>query len=209
MEIKNRKVSKEPPKIVEIKDDDFITNQQQEETHDPEDDEPVHFSFFDIIRMLAGLSIAMLLISSYFTNSLTFGYNGKLIDPHFIHYQIFGSTVNLTEAELALYNGTDPELPLYVAINGTVFDVSSSRGIYGPKGSYSFFAGIDCGRALATNCLNHLTHDIRDIRFDEERRLKGWIEFFDDKYFRVGTVHHEPLEGLPMSREDCKGKGQN
>lgn len=61
-------------------------------------------------------------------------------------------SANLTPAQLSLYNGTDPSLPIYLAVNGTVFDVSANRAIYGPGGSYNFFAGRDATRAFVTGC---------------------------------------------------------
>ena len=57
-----------------------------------------------------------------------------------------------TDADLALYDGTNPELPILLAINGTIYDVSAGRKFYGPGGSYSFFAGADASRAFVTNC---------------------------------------------------------
>lgn len=70
----------------------------------------------------------------------------------------------LTIEELSIYNGEDPEKPIYLAINGTVYDVSNGRHIYGPGGSYSFFAGRDASRAYVTGCFaDDLTPDIRGI----------------------------------------------
>jgi predicted heme/steroid binding protein len=72
--------------------------------------------------------------------------------------------VILTPAQLSLYNGTDTSLPLYVVVNGTVFDVSANRMIYGPGGSYNFFAGRDATRAFVTGCFKEdLTADMRGV----------------------------------------------
>lgn len=57
-----------------------------------------------------------------------------------------------TDSDLAAYDGTNPDLPILLAINGTIFDVSRGRKFYGPGGSYSFFAGADASRAFVTNC---------------------------------------------------------
>lgn len=67
---------------------------------------------------------------------------------------------------------------MYLAIKGDVFDVSAKRYIYGPGGSYSFFAGRDASRAYVTGCFKeHLTHDVRGltdaqlkVRFNADRR---------------------------------------
>ncbi|CAP97195.1 Pc21g22980 [Penicillium rubens Wisconsin 54-1255] len=72
--------------------------------------------------------------------------------------------VTLTPSQLSLYNGTDTNLPLYVAVNGTIFDVSANRMIYGPGGSYNFFAGRDATRAFVTGCFKEdLTNDLRGV----------------------------------------------
>lgn len=60
--------------------------------------------------------------------------------------------VHLTDAELLSYDGTDPKKPIYLALNGTIYDVSISPGTYGPGGSYHFFAGKDAARAFLTGC---------------------------------------------------------
>ncbi|RMZ78356.1 hypothetical protein DV738_g3909, partial [Chaetothyriales sp. CBS 135597] len=68
----------------------------------------------------------------------------------------------LTLEELALFNGTDPELPIYLAVNGTIFDVTPGSRTYGPGGSYHAFAGKDATRALVTGCFaEDTTSDLR------------------------------------------------
>lgn len=39
---------------------------------------------------------------------------------------------DITAEHLARFNGTDPFLPLYLAIQGRVYDVSKGRDFYGP-----------------------------------------------------------------------------
>ncbi|KAJ3256544.1 hypothetical protein HK103_005287 [Boothiomyces macroporosus] len=54
-----------------------------------------------------------------------------------------------TPEELAKYNGLDLNLPVYLAIKGTVFDVSSARQDYYNEGKgYAVFAGKDASNAL-------------------------------------------------------------
>jgi predicted heme/steroid binding protein len=36
-----------------------------------------------------------------------------------------------TEAELLQYNGVDPSKPIYLALDGDVYDVSANPGMYG------------------------------------------------------------------------------
>lgn len=70
----------------------------------------------------------------------------------------------LTPEELSVYDGSDPEKPIYLAINGTIYDVSNGRGIYGPGGSYNWFAGVDASRAYVTGCFaEDRTPDMRGV----------------------------------------------
>jgi predicted heme/steroid binding protein len=72
--------------------------------------------------------------------------------------------VLLTDTELAAYDGTDPTKPIYLALNGTIYDVSSSPATYGPGGSYSFFAGRDAARAFLTGCFaDDAVPDLRGV----------------------------------------------
>lgn len=72
--------------------------------------------------------------------------------------------INLTDADLSLYDGSNPDLPLYIALNGSIYDVSAGRHFYGPGGSYHFFAGRDATRAFVTGCFDtDLTPDMRGV----------------------------------------------
>lgn len=74
-----------------------------------------------------------------------------------------GSLV-LTESELSIYNGSDPSLPIYLALNSSVYDVSASPHFYGPGGSYHFFSGRDATRAFITGCFDEdLNGDLRGV----------------------------------------------
>ena len=70
----------------------------------------------------------------------------------------------MTPEELSAFDGTDADKPLYLAINGTIYDVSNGRHIYGPGGSYHFFAGCDAARAYVTGCFaDDRTPDMRGV----------------------------------------------
>lgn len=78
--------------------------------------------------------------------------------------------ITLTPDELLQHNGSDPSKPLYLAVDGEVFDVSENRRVYGPGGSYHIFAGKDCARAYATGCFRQdCTYDLRGL---DEKQLK-------------------------------------
>lgn len=70
----------------------------------------------------------------------------------------------MTDDELKAYDGSDPAKPIYLAINGTIYDVSNGRNFYGPGGSYHFFAGADASRSFITSCFQEdITPDIRNV----------------------------------------------
>lgn len=171
-------------------------------------------TLIDILRIIGGLLLANALLSWWFTGSSTWGYEGRWIDHRYLKHRALGQKVDLSLEELALYNGSDPRLPIYVAINGTVYDVTSSSRIYGPNGPYHAFSGKDGARAFVTGCYDkedELTHDLRGL--DEEEiidQLGGWKRFFENnsKYWKVGTVNlPEPTGEIPLACEHQRYPG--
>lgn len=72
--------------------------------------------------------------------------------------------IRLTDTALSHYDGTDPSKPIYLALNGTIYDVSANPKTYGPGGSYHFFAGRDAARAFLTGCFQEdRTPDLRGV----------------------------------------------
>ena len=54
----------------------------------------------------------------------------------------------MTLEELSKFNGDDPNLPIYIGLNGLVYDVSSGRTFYDKNGSYHYLAGKDSSSDL-------------------------------------------------------------
>ena len=70
----------------------------------------------------------------------------------------------LTPEELLAFDGTDESKPIYLSINGTIYDVSANKRTYGPGGSYHVFAGCDASRAYVTGCFaEDRTPDMRGV----------------------------------------------
>jgi predicted heme/steroid binding protein len=169
------------------------------------------FGVLDVLRVISGLLLLNLTLSYWLTSSTTWGYEGRWKDTRYIKFRLLngGHMRNMTSQELSLYNGSDPHLPIYLGIYGKVYDVTNSRGVYGPGGAYSFFSGKDGARAFVTGCFlkkDEITHDIRGL--DEKEALRdihGWQLFFENhrRYWPVGTVHHGPLTGEPPQL--CEG----
>ncbi|KAI9721804.1 MAG: hypothetical protein M1812_002139 [Candelaria pacifica] len=135
-----------------------------------EAEDRVRFSVLDVLRVLGGIFLLSSALSWFITNdSIFWGYRPVWTRPA-VGIPANGTpitqkgSIHLTDAELTRYNGTDSSLPIYLAINGTIFDVSASPTFYGPGGSYHFFAGRDATRAYVTGCFaEDITPDTRGV----------------------------------------------
>lgn len=130
---------------------------------------------------------------------------------------------NFTKNQLVHFNGeedvkTGEAKPVYLSVNGIVFDVSDGRNFYGPDGPYASFAGRECGVALAkmsfdTEHLDNLA-GCKDLSYGEKDELDGWINKFT--YHRNYPVKGrlipddvlESLKGRVLTKDDLsKHKG--
>ncbi|KAH9026719.1 cytochrome b5-like heme/steroid binding domain-containing protein [Lactarius deliciosus] len=95
-----------------------------------------------------------------------------------------------TQEALKEFDGSDPAKPVYVAIKGTVFDVSRKRETYGPGGSYALFAGKDASRALGMSSLKpeDAVADWSTLEEKDRKTLDDWFAFFTKRYGIVGRV---------------------
>lgn len=96
----------------------------------------------------------------------------------------------ISAADLKKYDGSDPSQPVYVAIKGTVFDVSSNKEAYAPGQGYHVFAGKDASKALGKSSLKE-EDAIADYSGLDEKELKvldDWVVFFKKRYPIVGKV---------------------
>lgn len=101
-----------------------------------------------------------------------------------------------TPHTLLPYNG-EAGKPIYFAVRGRVFDVSSGRNFYGPGGPYANFAGRDASRGLACGSFDEdmLTEDLdgpldllEGLGSEEMDALRGWEGRFEEKYDIVGKL---------------------
>ncbi|OAX80540.1 hypothetical protein ACJ72_05129 [Emergomyces africanus] len=121
-------------------------------------------SILDVFRVILLLLVASSALSYYVTSdSLLWGYK-----PRFMRWGVLKSyirgPIKLNPEQLSLYNGTDLSLPIYVAVNRTIFDVSANPRIYGKGGGYNSLAGVDATRAYVTGCFEEdRTADIRGV----------------------------------------------
>ena len=101
-----------------------------------------------------------------------------------------------TPPTLFPYNGLN-DMPVYLAVRGRIFDVTSGRNFYGPGGPYANFAGRDASRGLACGSFDEdmLTKDLdgpldtlQDLDAEQMEAMRGWEERFEEKYLVVGKL---------------------
>jgi predicted heme/steroid binding protein len=121
-------------------------------------------TLLDILRLLTGLALLSVALSYFITgDSLLWGYKPWFLSIPQLKSYVQGP-ISLTDAELLSYNGEDPNKPIYLGFNGSIYDVSAAPSTYGPGGSYHFFAGRDAVRAYLTGCFQEdLVPDLRGV----------------------------------------------
>ncbi|KAJ9185043.1 hypothetical protein P3X46_004718 [Hevea brasiliensis] len=106
-----------------------------------------------------------------------------------------------TAEELALYNGTDENLPILLGILGSVFDVTRGKSHYGMGGGYNHFAGRDASRAFVSGNFtgDGLTDSLRGLSSSEVKSVIDWREFYFRSYTFVGKLvgRYYDVQGNP------------
>lgn len=149
---------------------------------------------WNTIRYVVLGLMLMMLAGKFVNESPVWGYEKDI--SKFWRVMFPREMKHLSPQDLAKFDGSDRSLPIYVGIDGNVFDVSASPRIYGPGGSYHCFAGRDAARAFVTGCFeSDLTHDIRDFSSEQRDVLANWIAFFENhkNYFAVGHVDNPEI----------------
>ncbi|KAK9067874.1 hypothetical protein SSX86_011985 [Deinandra increscens subsp. villosa] len=98
--------------------------------------------------------------------------------------------MELTLDQLKQYDGTDPSNPIYIAVKGRIFDVTTGKSFYGPGGSYAMFAGKDASRALAKMSKNDedVIGSLDGLTEKEIGVLDDWEKKFEAKYPIIGSL---------------------
>ncbi|KAI0929841.1 hypothetical protein AcV5_006700 [Taiwanofungus camphoratus] len=99
-----------------------------------------------------------------------------------------------TLEELKQYDGSDGSKPIYVAIKGTVFDVTHKRDTYGKGKTYNLFAGKDASKALGMSSLKEedAIPDYSTLSENDLKTLNDWHDFFSKRYNVIGKVTDLP-----------------
>ncbi|XP_023103857.1 neudesin isoform X3 [Prionailurus viverrinus] len=89
-----------------------------------------------------------------------------------------------TEEELARYGGEEEDQPIYMAVKGVVFDVTSGKEFYGRGAPYNALTGKDSTRGVAKMSLDpaDLTHDTVSQTGLTAEELKSLDDVFTTVY---------------------------
>ncbi|KAG4089840.1 cytochrome b5 [Neocallimastix lanati (nom. inval.)] len=95
-----------------------------------------------------------------------------------------------TQEELSQYDTSDENKPVYVAVKGIVYDVSSRKDLYVKGQRNHIFAGKDFSRALAKTSLEleDVSPYYEDLSEEEINMLNRWEKFYQKKYPVVGSL---------------------
>ncbi|KAI9660488.1 MAG: hypothetical protein M1821_009838 [Bathelium mastoideum] len=157
------------------------------------------FGFLDVLRVLGGVLLLNTVLSYFITgDSVLWGYRPWWTRQGPLKAFMSGP-LRLTDQELLAYDGTDPDKPIYLALNGTIYDVTAGRRMYGPGGGYHFFAGRDAARAFVTGCFDtDLTPDMRGVEemyipIDPTEQVAG--DMADTRALHEGGAEVEGADG--------------
>ncbi|KAI7722465.1 hypothetical protein D0864_16675 [Hortaea werneckii] len=158
----------------------------------------------DTLRLLTALLLLNSLLSYFITSDPLFWSQPRpwFLRPGPLSTYLFHSPLHLTDAELSLYNGTDPRKPVLLALNGTIYDVSAGKRVYGPGGSYHVFAGKDAARGFVTGCF--VEDGVPDLRGVEWTYVPVGIPRFGEE--EEGEGEGEVGQGM-QGEGDGKGRG--
>jgi membrane-associated progesterone receptor component len=151
-------------------------------------------SFFRSPLLIAFVALNAMLVYWYLgyqsqkqRNSVKMNHNQRAVKTSTIPYRDY------TVDELFPFDGVNSP-HILLAVDQRVYDVSSAPEYYGFNGSYSGFAGRDASRYLATHTIpkpnlpKEPFDDLNDLSEEERKALNSWVDFFETKYPRVGTL---------------------
>ncbi|XP_034523545.1 neudesin [Ailuropoda melanoleuca] len=116
-----------------------------------------------------------------------------------------------TEEELAHYGGEEEDQPIYMAVKGVVFDVTSGKEFYGRGAPYNALTGKDSTRGVAKMSLDpaDLTHDTTGLTAEELKSLDDvFTKVYKAKYPIVGYTARRILNEDGSPNLDFKPEDQ-
>ncbi|XP_038616902.1 neudesin [Tachyglossus aculeatus] len=116
-----------------------------------------------------------------------------------------------TEEDLARYNGEEEDQPIYLAVKGVVFDVTSGKEFYGRGAPYNALTGKDSTRGVAKMSLDpaDLTHDTTGLTTEELKSLDDvFTNVYKAKYPIVGYTSRRILNEDGSPNQNFKPEDQ-
>lgn len=116
-----------------------------------------------------------------------------------------------TEEELKRYDGSEEGQPIFMAVKGVVFDVTTGREFYGKNAPYNTLVGKDSTRAVAKMSLDpaDLTSDITGLTEEQLESLESVFEgTYKKKYPIVGYTASRILTADGSPNKDFKPEDQ-
>lgn len=158
-----------------------------------------------LLKFLVYMLIFTALAGKFVTGSYTWEYQSKWIQIK----NLWPANQRLfSERYLAEHDGSVIGRPIYLAIDGDVYDVTKGKA-YQPGGSYAILAGVDAARAFGTGCFKtHRTYDLRGLTEQELKSVNHWKKFYEEHkdYVKVGRVSHHPIDPASPIPEHCDPK---
>jgi predicted heme/steroid binding protein len=99
--------------------------------------------FLSLNRMIIGVGVAIGILS--FALTFYFQQPKKILGFSTV---VTGEGKIFTTKELGKYDGSNPSLPIYLALDGNVYDVTSGKKFYKTGGAYHSLAGRDSSAML-------------------------------------------------------------
>ncbi|KAG6885252.1 hypothetical protein C0993_004109 [Termitomyces sp. T159_Od127] len=178
-----------------------------EEVGPPESDPTAQkeVGILGLLKFFLYLALVIALSGKFFTGSYTWEYESK-----WMQLKTYWPTNQrlFSERLLAEHDGSVPGRPIYLAIDGDVYDVSKGAA-YQPGGSYAILAGVDAARAFGTGCFKtHRTYDLRGLTERELNSVNHWKSFYAEHkdYVKIGRVSHPPIDPASPIPEHCDPK---
>ncbi|OCB87465.1 cytochrome b5 [Sanghuangporus baumii] len=158
----------------------------------PEEPDPTaqeEVGLLGLLKFIVYCLLFLALVSKFFTGSFVFDLESKLPT---LKSLLPRNERLLSEEGLSKYDGSDPSKPIYLAIDGLVYDVTEGRRMYGPGGSYHFMYVQWIRQSLLIN--------------KSVLGLEHWKNFYANhkKYTKIGRVLHHPIDPLSPIPPPCK-----